>query len=146
MHTFTGGCWGMRTCMYSHVALKWVTEAQLHRQNKDEYRRSHHFCCTSYLGDFCCKSRSANTSQHWLSVNCSTLAGAHAHIGWWQWKSSGLRPARIKTQQKQLWRQRHIISRCVFPQKVRVWLGLIVGFGRSRADIYSIGFFQFDAY
>lgn len=147
MHNFTVPVlWNKNMHVRSHSGhMKWVTEAQLHWQNRDAYRRSLYFCCASYLVDFCCESLSANTLQHWLSVNCSTLAGAHDHIGWWQWKSSGLCPAQIKTQQKQLWRQRHIISRCVFPHKVRVWLGLIMGFGRLRADIYSIGFFQFDA-
>lgn len=37
------------------------------------------------------------------------------------------------------------LQKYVFLLKVLVWPGLIVGSGGSRADVYSIGFFQLDA-
>lgn len=139
MHASTGGHCGIRTCMHGHVALKWVPGASLQWQNKEEYGASHLISAAHLTWEGSAVSLSANTSRRWLSVNCSTLAGAGVLFGWWQWKSSGLRPARIKTQQKQLRRQRRIISRCVFLLKVLVWPALAVGSGGSRADVYSIG-------
>lgn len=99
-------------------------------------------------GTFLLKSFPANTWQHWLSVNCNMLAEAHVHADYWQWKSSGLSPAWIKTQQKQLWRQRHIISRCVFLGKKSVFVtridcGFCQTICRHNADFYFILVFTF---
>lgn len=90
MHTLTGGCCGIRTCMCGHVALKWVTEARLHRQNKDEYRRSHLLFAARLTWEISAASlslptpRSAgyqSTAARWQELTL-TLAGDNgSHLG-----------------------------------------------------------------
>lgn len=90
MHTFTGGCCGIKTCMYGHVPLKWVTEAQLHRQNKDEYRRSHlifaaHLTWETSAASLSlptpCSTGYQSTAARWQELTL-TLAGDNgSHLG-----------------------------------------------------------------